>query len=76
MPELMKLLEHEIDDAVLASEGNRRFGAFLGQRIEPGSLPAGEHDSEYAKSHIGPDVYCTGTESSAPGPFDFCAVLC
>ena len=46
-----QVAQDEIDDPILASERNRRLGAFLGQRIEPGTLAAGEHDSQYAQSH-------------------------
>ena len=47
-----EIAQDEIDDAILAAERNGRFGAFLGQRIEPGSFTAGEHDAQHADSHI------------------------
>ena len=47
----MKLLKDEIDDPVLASKRDGRFGPFLGQRRQPGSLAAGEDDAQYAYPH-------------------------
>src|SRR5207248_950140 len=44
-----EIAENEIDDAVLASEGNGRLGAFAGERKEAGSFAAGEHNAQYPK---------------------------
>ena len=38
-PGVDQVAEHEIDDAVASAEGHRGFGAFFGQRIEPGAFP-------------------------------------
>ena len=43
-----KVAQDEIDDAILAAERDRGFGAFLGQRVQPGTLSSGQHDSQYA----------------------------
>jgi hypothetical protein len=48
-----QVAEHEIDDAVAAAERHRRLGAFLGQRIEPGSLSARQHESQHAQIDVG-----------------------
>jgi hypothetical protein len=44
-----EIAEDEIDDAVLASEGNRRLGAFPSEGKKPGSLAAGEYDAQHAE---------------------------
>jgi hypothetical protein len=43
-----EIAEDEIDDPVFAAEGNRRFGAFPRERIEPGSLAASQHDAQHS----------------------------
>src|SRR6185503_2543547 len=42
-----KIAENEVDDSILAAEGNCRFRALAGQRIEARSFSSGEHDSQY-----------------------------
>ena len=44
-----EIAQHEIDDAVFAAERDGRFGPFPGKRIKPGSLTAGEDDSQHAQ---------------------------
>ena len=46
-----EVAEDEVDDAVLAPEGNGGLGALLGEGIEASALASGEHDAEHAKSH-------------------------
>ena len=46
-----EITQDEIDDPVLAAERNGRFGPFLRQRIEPGSLAAGQYDAQHADAH-------------------------
>ena len=43
-----EIAEDEVDDAILPAERDGRLGAFLGERIKPGALSAGQHDSQYA----------------------------
>ncbi len=46
-----EVAQNEIDDPVFASEGNGRFGPFLGEREEPGAFAAGEYDAQHADVH-------------------------
>ncbi len=46
-----EVAQNEVDDPVFAAEGHRRFGAFLGEWVKPGSLAAGQYDSEHAQLH-------------------------
>src|SRR5262249_10153006 len=48
-----EVAQDEVDDAVLASERDRGLCPLLGEREEPGSLAAGEYDSEDAEPHGG-----------------------
>jgi len=43
-----EIAEDEVDDAILPAEGDSGFGAFLGQRVQPGTLSTGQHDSQHA----------------------------
>jgi hypothetical protein len=43
-----EIAEDEIDDPVLASEGNRRLGAFSSEGKQAGSLATGEHNPQHA----------------------------
>ena len=47
-----EVAQHEVDDAILASERNRGFGALLGERVEPGAFSTGQDDAEHTQSHI------------------------
>ena len=46
-----EIAEDEIDDSVLASEWNRRLGAFPREGKEPGSFAAGEYDAQHPSVH-------------------------
>ncbi len=46
-----EITEDEIDNAIFAAEGNRRLSAFLGKRVQPGTLPAGQHDAQHSYTH-------------------------
>src|SRR5580693_4356480 len=39
--------EHEIDQAIRATKGNRGFGPVRGQRIQPLALTAGQDDAQH-----------------------------
>ncbi len=55
-----EITQDEIDDAILAAKRNGRFGPLLGQRIEPGSLAAGQHDAQHPYAHrFRPSTYCS-----------------
>ena len=58
-----EVAQHEVDDAILSSEGNRWFGALFGERVEPGAFASGQDDAEHTQSHIA--GYCV---SRVPGP--------
>ena len=46
-----EVAQHEVDDPILASKGDGRFGPFVGKRSKPCSLAAGEDDTQYAYPH-------------------------
>ena len=47
-PRVDEIAQDEVDDAILPAERHGGFGAFLGQRVQPGTLSTGQHDSQYA----------------------------
>jgi len=50
-PGIDEIAEDEIDDPVLASKGDGRFGPFIGKGCQARSLAAGEDDAQYAYPH-------------------------
>ena len=46
-----EITQHEVDDPVLASKRDGRFGPLVGKGSQPCSLAAGEDDAQYAYPH-------------------------
>ena len=53
-----EVAQHEVDNPVLAAKRYGRFGPFVGQRRQSGSLAAGEDDAQYAYPHRF-NAYCS-----------------
>src|ERR1035438_6667767 len=50
-PRVDEVAQHEVDNPVLASKRDGRFGPFIGKRSQPRSLAAGEDDAQHAYPH-------------------------
>ena len=47
-----QVAEDEIDNPITPAKRDGRFGAFLGERIEPGTFAPGQHKRKHAQLHL------------------------